>query len=471
MARATVVYVVEKPAVEPRLQHRYCLIVKQHVRKASNLAAGLRVNTQDGARRKKRKVAASAAGLVSGERTPQQRAQKAAEVAAGRFYDNASLDLPTLGAPLLAQARQATATGCQQYILCVHDQSPLHYTRHTAKTDRTTMYNKYDVGYNLASAVMLSDRDGAPLGVPYVALAAKTGVHSTRAVRPLPSRPWIDEINRTMGHLQAQGFAWPLVHIIDREADKVLHLRRFARCGRTVLIRANDVRRVQHNGQPRLLSEVEATLTAQFKFARHLHYHGKKATQYVAETSVVLTAPARLMRQRNGRVVQRTIKGAALSLRLVFAQVRDAQGHVLATWRLWTNLPASVDAATVTLWYYWRWRIESFHKLLKSAGQEIEHWQQTNVARIARRLLLAVQACVIVWALSQNETTEADNLRALLWRLSGHSYRPRAAPTAPALLAGCWNLLAIIDALDDYTVADLREHAAQLYSMLGLTLN
>jgi hypothetical protein len=470
------VYVIEKPAVDPRLQHRYCLIVKQHVRKASNLAAGLRVNTKDGARRKTRKQTARPGVAVTGqavatERTPQQRAQKAAEVAAGRFYDNASLDLPTLGAPLLQRARAATAETCQRYILCVHDQSPLHYTHHGAKADRTTMYNKHDLGYDMASAVVLSDRDGAPLGVPYLALSAATGVHSTRRTTPLLSRPWVDELNRTMGYLQAQAFTLPLVHIIDREADKVLHLRRFARCDRLVLIRANDQRRVQHEGQSRLLRDVEATVAGQFKFARYITYQGQKAAQYVAETAVVLTEPARLMRQRDGRVVQRSIPGAPLPLRLVLAQVRDEQGNVMATWRLWTNLPASVDAATVALWYYWRWRIESFHKLLKSAGQEVEHWQQTNVERIARRLLLAVQACVIVWELSQSETAEAENLRGLLWRLSGHSGRPGTTPTAPALLAGCWNLLAIIDALDDYTVAELREQAATLYTMLGLTLN
>ena len=43
-----------------------------------------------------------------------------------------------------------------------------------------------------------------------------------------------------------------------------------------------------------------------------------------------------------------------------------------ARWLLLTNLPASVQAATVALWYYWRWRIESFFKLLKGAGAEFE---------------------------------------------------------------------------------------------------
>jgi hypothetical protein len=442
------------------------------MRSANSTAPGLRVNTRDGARRKKPVRAKPIESTEnSARRTPQQKAHKAAEVAANRFYDNAALDLPTLGAPLVVQTRTAVAAHCQQYALCIHDQSPLHYLRHDAKTDRRVMYNKSDLGYDMASTVVLSDRDGQPLGVPYVALSAQNGVHSSRRATPLPLRPWMDEVNRTMGHLAAQEFAFPLVHIMDREGDKLLQLRRFVRCERWLLIRANDVRRVTYEGQSRLLSEVEATLAKEFHYARQVRFHGQTAPQYVAETTVTLDQPANRVRLREGKTSQRRIAGAPLTLRLVLVQVRDADERVLATWRLWTNLPASVDAATVALWYYWRWRIESFHKLLKSAGQEVEHWQQTTVERIARRLLLAVQACVIVWALQARDDAEAQALRTLLVRFSGHSYRPGTAATAPALLAGCWNLLAIIDALDDYSAEDLRASAASLQALLGLSLN
>jgi IS4 transposase len=42
-------------------------------------------------------------------------------------------------------------------------------------------------------------------------------------------------------------------------------------------------------------------------------------------------------------------------------------GEVLAEWLLLSNIK-DVDAATLALWYYWRWQIECFFKLLKSAG-------------------------------------------------------------------------------------------------------
>ena len=53
---------------------------------------------------------------------------------------------------------------------------------------------------------------------------------------------------------------------------------------------------------------------------------------------------------------------------------------MLARWLLWSNVPARVPASTLALWYYWRWQVESYFKLLKSAGQQVEHWQQEDAA-------------------------------------------------------------------------------------------
>src|SRR5205807_10477295 len=114
-------------------------------------------------------------------------------------------------------------------------------------------------------------------------------------------------------------------------------------------------------------------LQRQFQRTRGVEYHGCSAYQYVAETTVTITRKAKL--QRQGKKGPRTIlPGEALQLRLVMAEVRDAQGQVLACWYLLTNVPQSVLAATIALWCYWRWRIESYFKLLKGAGHQLEHW-------------------------------------------------------------------------------------------------
>ena len=75
-------------------------------------------------------------------------------------------------------------------------------------------------------------------------------------------------------------------------------------------------------------------------------------------------------------------------MRLVIARLIDEEGWIVAQWTLLTNAVAeSADAAQIALWYYWRWRLESFFKLLKSHGQEVEYWQQESGIAITRSLL------------------------------------------------------------------------------------
>jgi hypothetical protein len=112
------------------------------------------------------------------------------------------------------------------------------------------------------------------------------------------------------------------------------------------------------------------------------------------------------------------------------------------------------------LWYYWRGRIESFFKLLKSAGQHVEQWQQATAEAIAKRLLVAAQACVLVWALARATTPAAAQPRTLLIRLSGRLMKRPRPYTAPALLAGVWVLLAMLTVLEEYTITELRRLAA-----------
>ena len=118
---------------------------------------------------------------------------------------------------------------------------------------------------------------------------------------------------------------------------------------------------------------------------------------------------------------------------------------------LLTNVsPALADAATIALWYYWRWRIESYFKLLKSHGHEVEYWQQETALGIARRLLVCAMACVVVWGLARQKGRQAEQLRVLLVRLSGRQMKYGVSFTAPALLAGPTVLLPILGLLEEH---------------------
>ena len=129
---------------------------------------------------------------------------------------------------------------------------------------------------------------------------------------------------------------------------------------------------------------------------------------------------------------------------------------MLAQWLLMTNLPAEVSADEVALWYYWRWRIESYFKLLKGAGLHLEQWQQETAAATAKRLAVAGMACVLVWKVARSERPEGQTLREVLVRLSGRQVKRSEGFTEPALLAGLYVLLGALEVVEHHDPQELR---------------
>jgi hypothetical protein len=106
---------------------------------------------------------------------------------------------------------------------------------------------------------------------------------------------------------------------------------------------------------------------------------------------------------------------------------------------------------TVALWYFWRWNIEKYFKLIKSAGMNAEAWQQESAHAITARLLVASMACVTVWRLARSPHPNAEDARRFLARLSGRQMKRAKDWTVPAMLAGLWNLLAMMSILENYS--------------------
>ena len=212
-------------------------------------------------------------------------------------------------------------------------------------------------------------------------------------------------------------------------------------------------------GKEQRFSEIRQQLREQgtFREVREVQYHGRRAKQWVAEVTVTLTRAAQ--RNRPNSKDRRRMPGPPLSLRLVIVEVCNDFDDVLAVWYLLTNVPEHVDTATIALWYYWRWQIEKYFKLLKSAGANAEMWQQDTAAAIARRLWIASLACMLVWQLARSSQPQASEARQFLVRLSGRQMKRKVPFTMPALLDGMWVLLAMLDALETYTVDQLRTFA------------
>lgn len=386
--------------------------------------------------------------------------------AAWRFYSNPRVRLPQLASPLIECARAIIPDACANWLLVVMDWSHLHFGGHDSKEDRVELAHSNDWGYDLLTALAVGDRDGSPIAPLCLDLRADGGTYSTRAERRVESASPLDGLAPVMAHLEGLELGKPLVYIIDREADSIGHYRTWDAAGRRFVVRADDNRLVLHDGQERRLDRVADSLKRRHEFARtrKVLFRSKPCVQFVAETAVVLHRPARTHRvdAQTGKAKHHNIAGTPLPLRLIVSEVRNDRGKVAARWLLLTNLPASVDAATVALWYYWRWRIESYHKLLKGAGQQIESWLQETAAALSRRLLVAAMSAVIVWRLARENSPQAEQMRDVLVRLSGRQMKrnKNARPfTEPALLAGLGVLVAMLDLLQRYSIDELRRLA------------
>jgi hypothetical protein len=331
-------------------------------------------------------------------------------------------------------------------LLAVHDWSTLSFGGHRSKADRATLTHDRDLGYDLATVLMVRASDGAPIAPVAVSLEAADAVYSTRD-DPHPLKMChVDQVLGSMRYAREQNFTPTLVHVVDREADSVNHWRQWSGDGHLVLVRADD-RVVRHQGEKTTLAKVADSLRDEgaLKDTRGVRYHGRKARQFVGEAEIVLFRPGR----RNvGDGKQISIPGAALTLRLIVSEVRDLKGRLLARWLLLSNVPADLaDAATIALWYYFRWRIEDMHKLIKSAGWQLESWLQRDGHRILIKLLVAFGACASIWALERRDDAASEEFKALLMQLSGRQTKRHRAITTSGMLAGLWVMQAAVEPL------------------------
>ncbi|MDT4839614.1 IS4 family transposase ISPpr4 [compost metagenome] len=412
---------------------RYELLVKGHSNGVSALAAGMKA-------------------LPRGDKAFAQ------TQALWRFLNNERVQPADLVKPLLAVAHEGCRESCAAYLLVMHDWSRLNYRQHASKTDRLQMSHHYDVGYELQSSLLVADRDGAPICSPAQNLSTGEGVLSSCTPGLQPHAPHLDELTQRIDWLEQQQFDKPLVHIVDREGDSVAHLRQWHAADRGWLVRVKAGSRVCHDNRVQPVQAVAAGLC--FAAARQVEYQGKPAMQWLAETPGELSRMAKPKRQdAAGRRVAPQA-GAALPARLVVSRILGETGQVLAEWYLLSNVP-EVAAERLALWYYWRWRIESYFKLLKGAGQQIEQWQQESGPALFKRLLIASQACALAWRLMRAEGEVAEQTRTFLVRLAGRQMKRKRPVTAPALLEGLYLLLAMCDTLEQYTPAELTAFAQQ----------
>lgn len=422
--------------MELRLEKRYGQLVRSHMQVGHELASGVK-------------------SILSKDPAFNQ------TQAAWRFFNNEKCTLEQLSQPLLMAAHELSEQECDEYILVPHDWSYLSYGSHKRKQD---VYNtiKKGVGYDLQSSVMISDRHGGPLALVAMNLKTKNETLSSYG-SDLKELTHLEELSRRIDWLESVQFRKPLVHIIDREADSVAFFRSLE--NKNWVIRANDSNYVDDGISKRKIKELAKELP--FLKARTIKYKGKSAHQQIAEASVMITRAAHPKRKDATGKRLSVVTGSPVKVRLIVSRIVDNNGKELATWYLLSTLFA-ISAETIALWYYWRWSIETYFKLMKSAGMQLESWLQVTGRAIARRLLVASMACVYVWRLAHAKGAEAGELRKILVRLSGRQMKWKKEFTYTSLCAGLWSLLALQDLLENYSVDKIKSLVSGVFDLPGV---
>jgi len=401
-------------------------------------------------------VPKTAAGSAS---LPTSVSSSAETMAAWRFYNNPRIELDELVEPLRDYACQQLAITGAPVVMLVHDWSKLSYPEHSSKRDQAQLAQGNNHGYELTSVLAVNGADGSPLAPMELHLKTTDGILSTRNPAP-PDVHHLDQVLPSMEASRTWNLGCSALHVIDREADSVGHFRAWDAAGHYFMVRAHDHRIVKWEDQRISRRKIGEKLgkRGDFRHCGAASYQGRSAQLWVAETEVVLDQPARTMVGSGNERKQVSIPGPPLTMRLIIVQVRDKNGHVLATWYLLTNAPSTLlSAEQLARCYYWRWRIESYFKLLKSHGQQLEHWLQETGAAIFRRLLVATMACVTVWHLQTDPSPAATELKDTLIRFSGRQTKRSRPHTAPALLAGLWCLLTALQYLKQHDLEELKQ--------------
>ena len=374
-----------------------------------------------------------------------------------RFLNNENVSFKQLNQPIESLASLEIKQSNHAFALVAHDWSQLQYVKHNNKVNRFKRTHSNDLSYELQSSLLIDADDGLPIAPITQTLSDATGRYSTFKEQYETKETHLDSLMEQIEYIESQKIDKALVHIIDREGDSIAHLRAMNQQGFLFLIRGKEGHLVEYQGQVCKVREVADQID--LSYSKTVTYKGKIEKLYVGEAEIQITRDAKPKKKDLTGKRLAPQKGIPLKVRLITTEIHDTDGKKLARWTLLSNVASEVETTELATWYYWRWNIESFFKLLKQAGHDVESWLQTTPQAILRRLLIACMACVLTWRIQRSNDEQNTKVRAFLTRISGRQQKRGKRESAPSILAGLSILMNALQLLSEYSVDDLKNMA------------
>lgn len=340
--------------------------------------------------------------------------------AAYRFLSNRRVnEVPILAGHFQATHERVTATNGP--ILILHDTTEFTYYRESAqalgglhKGFKNWGRKQYTVRGILMHSSLAVTTEGLPLGLTAIkfwsrskfkgANALKRSVNPTRVpIEEKESIRWLENLKHSTELL---GNAGRCVHIGDRGSDIYELFCAAEQSGTKFLLRTCV---------DRLAGEGQHTISAAMKLA-------KVKAKYrvpVRDSKGMLSEATVEVRYKRLQIlppIGKQKKYPSLKLTVIHARERTKpRGREKIDWKLITNLPvrSRKDALEKLSWYAMRWKIETFHKILKSGCKA-----ETSKLRAAERIVNLIAVFCI-----------------LSWRIFWMTMMNRVAPAAPPAVA------------------------------------
>ena len=386
-----------------------------------------------------------------------QRTSFATTQAVWRFLNNDKVSFELLNTPILTTAQVEITASQHHYALVVHDWSTLQF-HHSNKQLCKQISHKDDRGYGLQTSLLVDAQNGIPIAPLAHSLSHAAGRYTTSDADLISDGTHLDNLMQSIVQVESLSLPKKLVHVIDREGDSVAHMRQMSQAGYQWLVRCKEGNRVSIEGHASIrIGDVADQVTC--CTIKAFQYKGIGVTLRVGETSIVVSRPAK-SKQTNAQGQRvAVIAGEPIAARLIVAELVNADGVALTRWTLLSNVDREIDTQELAQWYYWRWSIESFFKLIKQAGHDVESWLQTTPQALLKRLLIASMACVLTWRIQRMSDAEGQRLRQTLSRLSGRVQKRGRRESAPSILAGLSIVLHTLQLLSEYSADELRRMA------------
>lgn len=324
--------------------------------------------------------------------------------AAYRFLSNGRVNETAILAGHL-QATRERFEAADGPILILHDTTEFSYTRESrqpigilhksfagrGKDGRPRLHTVCGILMHSSLAVTA---EGLPLGLAAIKFWTRSKFKGTNALKkkvnptrvPIEAKESVRWLENLRQSTELLGEPSRCIHIGDRESD-IYELFCAAKESGTKFLVRTCVDRLAGNGQHTIAAAMRGI---KVKAIHRVEVRDAKGT--VSEATVRV----KYHRLRVYPPIGKQKKYPPLMLTVVYAQEASTpRGREKIDWKLITNLPirSRKDAVEKLAWYAMRWRIETFHKILKSGCRA-----EASKLRAAERIVnLIAVFCILSW--------------------------------------------------------------------------